>query len=659
MARVDAGAWDVKLSAEKREDFTQWLCDQITNALDARSVPIPDVRYWWTIYEQGRTRTGNEPFQDAADLTSYIGTEKVDALRARIMRTVMVDPVWTVEGWGASAKKAPFVEAFHQWQAEAEGLQTFIARAVHAALIEPRGVLEVYENTIERVVRKEITARVALTPDGQFMLDENLEPVLERDEDGNYVEVVDDEGGTIPTARTVIDSKERVRKGPAYRVLSYEHFLVLPAHAREKSDIYGYAKRFTKRWAEMQEWVRQKKYDKKAVEELTDAPDVASDERPDGSPVIVAPEQGPTAEKELWEVQLLYDFDGKGQRWYVATIHVGQRKLLRLKHDSVAQGRYIIMVPFPRTDRSHEGYSFLGQKLITTIEEHTAWRNMIADRAAMVISAPIKRLTGALWDPDDQPMGPKAVIDVRDMNELQPMAVPDLTGPAINREREILQASERVAGINDVALGQIPQNSRTLGEVNLVAEQSFVRMDEVIKNLQEALEDLGQVRHAIWVNTLRENAKMTAPQALMVGLESRGGDAMHDQEVITAEMLEGVYRFKPRGSTETADISRQRADFIQFMQSLPMMMRIWPAMGQLLAMNTEAAKSALEQAVRLFRMPDKQAWIGHVDQMQAMAQPPQVPQPSPGMEAGGGAPPGMPPQIAALLGGGAPPPGVQ
>jgi hypothetical protein len=123
-------AFDVSLSKEKRDDFALWLTEQINNAISARSVPLPEVEYWWTIYEQGRTRSNaSMPWQDAADLTSYLGTEKVDALRARIMRTIMVDPIWTVEGWGESSRKAPFVEDFHQWQAESEGLQAFLARA--------------------------------------------------------------------------------------------------------------------------------------------------------------------------------------------------------------------------------------------------------------------------------------------------------------------------------------------------------------------------------------------------------------------------------------------------------------------------------------------------------------------------------------------------
>jgi hypothetical protein len=589
-------------------------------------------------------------------------------LRARIMRTIMVDPIWTVEGWGESSRKAPFVEDFHQWQAESEGLQAFLARVIHASLVETRGVLEVYEDTTERTTRKTIRAKIALTPDGRHMLDEKFQPVLERGPDGNFVEVADDQGGMIGTAETTIDATERVRKGPGYRVLPYKHFLVLPGHAKEKADIWGYAKQFTRRWDLLQEDAKRGVFDKDALESIHDTNEVTSALTLAGTPEPVASQEGSTSEKDLVEVQLLYNF-GKGLRWYVATIHLPTRTLLRLKHEDQAVHRYIVFVPFPRPDRSHEGYSFLGHKLITTVEEHTAWRNMLADRASMEISAPIKRMVGALWDPDLQPFGPKAVIDVRDMKEVEPMQLPPAMQGAISREQEIVQASERVAGINDVALGQVPENSRTLGEVNLVAEQSFVRMDEVIKNLQEALEDLGQVRHAIWLNCIKEygDQGMPMPAALapteepgtIPGLDTRGGQV--ETKNIVPEALEGTFRFKPRGSTENADITKQRTDYIQWLQVLPMLIQTWPSMAMQLSGNVEAAKSALEQGLRLFRMPDKQAWLTPpppvIDPMTGLPMPPGMGMAPPGMGAPPGAPPGMPPQIAQMMGGPKPPQG--
>lgn len=660
-------AWSVSLPADKKEAFAHWLVRAINDGISARSVSPGETEYWWTLYEQGRTRDKRSmPWQDAADLTSYIITEKVDALRSRVMRTIFVDPVYTVEGWGESAKKAPFVEDFHQWALESEGLQAYLTRVIQAALVETRGVLEVYEDTTTRKVRKPIKALLAPAPTGApFQLDPNLQPVLARDQNGEIIEANDqDIQSGAGVAEVVVDVEERVRKGPGYRVLPYRDFLVLPGHAQEKADIWGCAKRVTHRWDWLQEQADRGVYDKAAVKSLHDNNEITSALTLSGIPESVADQREDKAEKELWEVQLLHNVDGKGLRWYVATIHLPTYTLLRLVHEDKSVHRYIIFVPFPRTDKSHEGYSFAGHKLITIAEEHTAWRNMLADRASMEISAPIKRLVGALWDPDLQPFGPKAVIDVRDMKEVEPMQLPPAMNGAIDREQEIVQASERVAGINDVALGQVPENSRTLGEVNLVAEQSFVRMDEVIKNLQESLEDLGQVRHAIWLNCIKEYGKSGMPMPMglqgVPGLDQRGGQV--DTSTITPELLEGTFRFKPRGSTENADITKQRADFIQFMQALPLMLQAWPAMMQLISANQEAAKSTLEQALRLFRMPDKQVWLNPPQQIDPMTGQPVVPGMGmnvPGMGMPPGAPPmpGMPPMGPPMggMGPGAPP----
>src|SRR5690348_4372976 len=164
-------AFDVTLNAEKRDDFAHWICNEVLNAEAARPIPIERIQYWWTIYEQGYTRTQTSPWQDAADLTSYLGTEKVDAMGARVMRTVWVDPVWTVEGWGQSASKAPFVEDFHQWTQESEGLQAYVGRVIKRSLMEPRGVLKVFEDTTERLVRKNIRTKVAMKPDAPYVMD--------------------------------------------------------------------------------------------------------------------------------------------------------------------------------------------------------------------------------------------------------------------------------------------------------------------------------------------------------------------------------------------------------------------------------------------------------------------------------------------------------
>jgi hypothetical protein len=63
----------------------------------------------------------------------------VDSLHARLMKTVWVEPVWTVEGFGA-AQNAPIVEELHQWWAEEEQLQGVLDKLRLISLIEPRGL---------------------------------------------------------------------------------------------------------------------------------------------------------------------------------------------------------------------------------------------------------------------------------------------------------------------------------------------------------------------------------------------------------------------------------------------------------------------------------------------------------------------------------------
>jgi hypothetical protein len=141
---------------------------------------------------------------------------------------------------------------------------------------------------------------------------------------------------------------------------------------------------------------------------------------------------------------------------------------------------------------------------------------------------------------------------------------------------------------------------------------------------------------------------MDAPAGLFEGLDERGGDPSKAEDAkVTADMLEGTFRFKPRGSTDTADKAKQRQDWVLGMQALPNFMKIWPAMQQGLAYNKEAAKSAIEQWIRLFNIPDKQAWTAWFDMPGAFMPPPPIdpmtgqpmvmPQGMPGM------PPGMPP----------------
>jgi hypothetical protein len=641
MAQMPRDAFEVRLDEERREEFARWLADEIQGALDNNAAQQRECDYWWLLYEQGRTRLASSaPWPGAADLTSYLGTQNVDSLHARLMKTVWVEPVWTVEGFGASAQNAPIVEELHQWWAEEEQLQSVLDKLALIALVEPRGLLEVREGTQKRLVRKEIDAVVESDPmTGAPVYDEKGQPKLARDPNGTLMPPPPTMPG-MPgpvIAKTVVDSLEPVRTGPQYRIIPYRDSVILPGHAKHKDDIWGYGKRFTKRIPEIEKLAEDGVYDKDQVERLTRVGDTEPDAALARSKQGVAPQEGPTAEKELWEVLVLSDLDGRGERWYLATIHLGNRVLLRLQYDDLDRSRFVPVILFPRPDRATEGFSCIGHKLITTIEEHTAWRNMIADRAAMVVQAPVKRLTGALWDPFEQPWGPSAVIDVRDMREVEPIQVPDVPASAVERERTMERTAEKLMGVNDIASGQTLQDSKTLGEVQMATEQSFVRMDLVIKRFQESLEDLFQIRHAIRKRMLAEQADgIEPPQSVVVGLESRGTPLESGR--VTADILEGTFRGKPRGSVETADPKAIRNDFNQLLAVLPQFIQTAPMLAQMF--GPMAIRALLDQLVRVYRIPNRQAFLGGPAQQQMigapMAPPPMVP---------GGAPPlPLPPQ---------------
>lgn len=627
MSKSPRSPFDVRLSDDARKKLAIWLADQVQDGLTARATEEREVSYWWTLYEQGRTRTG-APWKDAADLTSYIPTEKTDALHARLMRTVFgAEPVWTVEGWGEAANRAPIVEEFHQWKVEEERLQSVIDRLALQALVEPRGLIEVSEGTDIRTVRKQITAKLTIHPEtGGPVLSEDGTLLKERDRRGNFVEAKEGE----PAEDTIVDSPELVRTGPVYRILPYSDSLILPAHARDQDEIRAYAKRFWRRMDQLEAKADAGLYDEDTVERMHGVSDREGNDRLDASGVVVTPTNHGQSEKELWEGIILVDLEElyeslgiegrvdkalKGERWYLFTLHMPTLGLLRLQFDDMERSRFVPVILFPRVDRVTEGYSLIGHKLITVTEEHTAWRNMAADRGAMKNASPVKRQLGALWDPQTDPWRPGAVIDVRDMREIEAMDVPDVAQSVFEHISMTERIAERIAGINDVASGQVASQNRTLGEVQMATEQSFVRMDLVVKRFQEALEELAQIRHAIWKRTLAERGEdgIEAPASMVSNLEGRGEsiDSALPGNRVTAAMLDGVFRFKPHGSVENADPNRQRNDLIGMLQALPMMLGAFPALRMAFS-SPQAARAMGREFLKAFKVRNQQAILGSV-----------------------------------------------
>lgn len=609
--------FQISLSDKEMKDLAILLSTEIQGAIDARDTIIGDgmmIDQWHKLYEGGDKRLSKDtPWKGAANLTSWIGTEKVDSLRARTVQALFSDPIWVVEGWGEASARVPQVELFHQWKAEETRLQTILTKVIHNALIEGTGVLEVGEKPVPRKIRERVQVRFQTRPDGQVIRDmvtNKPVPML----DPTTGSPVPPDAQTPPDAvgLMVRDRIGKVRSGPQYRVIGLRDYVHLPGHAQEKSDIWGYAKRFWKRVPEL-----------KSLENLGVYADVDElGDEGEREPLTmhlregqhIADQKGPTAEKELWEILFLNDLDGDGiEEWYVATLHLKKQKIIRLQYDDLGQSRYILWTPFPRPNFVY-GYSLIGHKLETIIAEHTAWRNMIADRAHLAVNAPMKRVFGSIWNPKKEPWRPGGVLTVRDHRDLEPLTVTDVPRSAIEREGTVLSASERVSGLVDQNSGVNPMEERTLGEVRYVGAQGMVRIQEIVHHLHESMEDLFNINHEIWKRTLRENPE-PFPSGLQAALEVKGMTL--PDGAMNASMLEGVFRGKPNGSVESADPTRMKRDLAEFMTAMTQMAQAVPTMGMILN-DPEVTKAILNQSMRVYRWEMRGAIERAFDKVQMM-----------------------------------------
>lgn len=650
--------FDVTLTDEQKTQLGGDLARDIEEAFMARAAIIAnggkiDLADWF--YEQGQSLPQDRPFEGAADLTSYFITENVDAMKARQVQAVFgVRPFCFVEGKGQDAKKAPVVEEFLDWQVRKSTLKSDLAKVVLGALIEDCYILEVSEKVETRRLTTKVRAAFHVGDDGAPVFADG-KPKIQTDDAGDPVPAQEGQ----PHAELEYTTTKTKRLGPKYTPISMKDFVFLPGHAKNADQVWGYAYRFTARLPELQEQVKDGVYDEAAVKELGDSSDTQESLQPSPS-ADVAAQYDESVEKELFQLAIKRDFDKDGrEEWYIATVSLKSRVLLRLKLDKfvqkVGRSRCVPFVLFPRRNSVY-GYSYAFDKLLTLAEEHTSLRNMKADRSALATNAPIMQTQNGLWDSEAEPFGVGRVIHVKDMHELQQMQVADVPVSVVQQEQALHQAKERVGGLSDSAVGILSGERRTLGENKLVAGGSAVRVKEVTSFLQLAIADVMYLTHAYWVEALETDPKgLEAPDSVVKSMKQRGAELSDGR--ITADMIRGDFQFEPYGSDETADPEKKKADFNTGLQALAGLSKAFPMLA-LIMNNPETTQAILEQWLRVFDIRDREPYLNAfkaaVQQQQQMAsQPPMPGMGAPGAPAGG-LPGGLPPEIATLFGGGGP-----
>lgn len=635
-------AFDVKLNDAQRMLITTRLVEEIRSAKRARSAMIDDnglIDFAYSLYEQQSQKgiSRDTPRYGGADLTSPIGTENVDTLSARAAQTIFkLEPLWIVEGVGASAEKAPAVEEFMQWRQEAIRLQKTLKRVITGSFVETGSVIEVCEDA-EKVQRHAIVKAQLATDDiGNTLLDARTgKPMPKRDENGDPVPVEGEpeDGAFIEVKRVWTDYR---RRGGYVRRRSMKDFVFLPSHAEDEREVWGHAHRFWLPLVDIKARMEDGEYDETGVEALGGDTQERT-QAPEHDRAGVTVEQTPgfdLGEKELWKVQLWADLDDKGLCFYTAIVSEIHSCILSLKYDWLQRFRTVYVNPYP-SPYSVYGYSLILTKLLTTIEEHTAWRNMNADRDTLNANAPLKRLHGAQWDPSIQPFGMGEVIDVGNMNEVMPFEFAGSTSQALQKEQQCVVDGQRIVGTNDIALGQTTSKARTLGENEMATRQSFVRTDDPISNIQEALEEVGELLHAIEVQTLKDNKKgLAAPSSVTDNVKLRVTDSSFDG-TFTADMLDGTFRFKPRGSSEETDPQRRGQRRDQGFGRLMALGKVNPSVQARIA-SQEFGDAMLHEVVDDMKPRNKSAFLSPLPQPQM---PPGQPvMPPAGMPMGPGGP---------------------
>src|SRR4030095_4306139 len=96
-------------TADKTTDLLEFLNREVRAGLIARDTILRDggkLDEAYAMYDAQARNVKDAPFPGAADLSSHIVTEKVDALRSRLVKTILAEPIWSVEGYGAAASTA-------------------------------------------------------------------------------------------------------------------------------------------------------------------------------------------------------------------------------------------------------------------------------------------------------------------------------------------------------------------------------------------------------------------------------------------------------------------------------------------------------------------------------------------------------------------------
>jgi hypothetical protein len=155
----------------------------------------------------------------------------------------------------------------------------------------------------------------------------------------------------------------------------------------------------------------------------------------------------------------------------------------------------------------------------------------------------------------------------------------------------------------------------------MATQQSFVRTDDPISNIEEALEEVGELIHAVEVQALKEMEQgMQAPASVTERVKYNGDPSFGGK--FTWQMIDGDFRFKPRGSSEQADPNRRKQAITDLTKQVLSLAQFNPDV-QMRVASPEFGSAMLQMLVDEYKPRDRGAFLNPV-------QPPPLPPGMPG-----------------------------
>lgn len=140
--------------------------------------------------------------------------------------------------------------------------------------------------------------------------------------------------------------------------------------------------------------------------------------------------------------------------------------------------------PFIRIVAFPQQKEFWGEAIVRVLqslqEELNSTRNQRIDNVSLILNAVWKKRESADIDPKQLKCKPGNVIEVQNMDDIQPLEFPDVTASAYNEEQVIKQDIQFVSAVSEYARGATPQRKETATTVTTIQDAANIVFNYII-----------------------------------------------------------------------------------------------------------------------------------------------------------------------------------